>query len=844
MKSFLPLMMTVIVLALNPSLSAAKPAIIALEVVPADALEDDSIEGALAIAPELWESTRSPVNRGYSDLPYWYKVALEGKAGDYILEVAYPALDALDFYRVELGKVAQSIKAGDGVAFHSRDIPTRTFAFDVDGVGEGTVVYLRAETEGSHQLPLHVWNRDEFYHHAEGDSAKRALFYGMLLVTFATNLLMYAATRSKTLLLFALMQFGVLMVISTVQGVAFQYIFPTAPSIHERLSLLAMPFTALMASAFCREFLSLSSKWAAGNIAVQILQLVSIVSLVLAVFLSYSWSVRVSITTGLFVSVFLLSIGCIAAAKRIARAGIFSLGWALFLAGVVMYIMNLAGYFPTLVLFDNSIETGAVITSLLMSFAIGRNLHQEKEARLEEKTKKIAALEEMRESKEDFHVKARMHPLTGLPNRDVLDQYLRDFASSASRQDTKLGLLFIDFSNLSEINKTMGHEQADKILTVFVNQLDLLLNQCRLGQKIDKMNPSRTLCHVESATFAVILMGENATVIEADAKTIVDHSRLPICFRKLTLDPNSICGLSIYPDYSSSVDALMRHAFIAFDEAEKAIERFSVYDNKNDEYSEERLTLMGDLREAIQNNDLELFYQPQMDLSQGSIYGFEALLRWNHAKRGFVPPDEFIPIAETAGLISTLTQWVVNQACFFILQMRDCGGSAKVAVNISALNLREKDFAAKIIHLLRTHKIAPERLCLEVTETAAMADPERSMMALKELSEAGIHLSVDDYGTGQSSLQYLKRLPVNEIKIDRSFVMMMHQSAHDETIVRTTIMMCHLLGYKIVAEGVENDEIENILKTIDCDYAQGYYYSKPVPSAAALELLQREAIPT
>ena len=288
-------------------------------------------------------------------------------------------------------------------------------------------------------------------------------------------------------------------------------------------------------------------------------------------------------------------------------------------------------------------------------------------------------------------------------------------------------------------------------------------------------------------------------------------------------------GCSFYPEDSGDITTLLRHAFIAFDQAESGVNHVAVYTEAINPYSERRLTLMTELRRAISEDGLELHFQPQVRLSSGEVCGFEVLLRWNHPGYGFIPPDEFIPMAEKTGLIRPLTRWVLDRALLFGASMDAAGHPVRIAVNISAINLEEPAFAEQVLGLLERHGLPSGRLILEVTETATMVNPTNALHALRGLCDAGIRLAIDDFGTGYSSLSYIRKLPVHEIKIDRSFVMEMDANREDATIVRTTINMCHDLGFEVVAEGVESNDTSQLLRTMQCDIMQGYHLSKPMP---------------
>ena len=289
-------------------------------------------------------------------------------------------------------------------------------------------------------------------------------------------------------------------------------------------------------------------------------------------------------------------------------------------------------------------------------------------------------------------------------------------------------------------------------------------------------------------------------------------------------------GIALYPEHGSDGNTLIKRADVAMYTAKQARSGYAVYDPTRDQNSPRRLALMGELRNAIEYNKLLLHYQPKVDLSSGLVCGVEALVRWEHPERGLVSPDDFIPLAEQSGMIDALTERVLDAG---LRQQHDwarAGVKLVLAVNLSARNLQNLQLPDKIAALLRTWAVRPEWLELEITESAIMADPTCALKILTALHAMGIRLTIDDYGTGYSSLAYLRRLPVNELKIDRSFVKNMTHDESNAMIVRSTIDLGHNLGLRVVAEGVESLGILELLRELGCNAAQGYYLSKPLPA--------------
>jgi EAL domain-containing protein (putative c-di-GMP-specific phosphodiesterase class I) len=323
------------------------------------------------------------------------------------------------------------------------------------------------------------------------------------------------------------------------------------------------------------------------------------------------------------------------------------------------------------------------------------------------------------------------------------------------------------------------------------------------------------------------------------AEKIASALSKPFMLKGLTLDVEASVGISLYPEHGSDVDTLLQRADVAMYMAKEAHAGYEVYQADRDQYTPKRLALLGELRRALENKELVLFYQPKADIRTGQVTGVEALVRWQHPEHGLTFPDEFIPLAEHTGLIRPLTLYVLNEALKQCYEWKQQGIELSVAVNLSVRNLLDMELANDIERLLETWSVDPSMLKLEITENTIMVDPPRALEVLTRLRDIGAGLSIDDFGTGYSSLSYLKRLPVDEIKIDRSFVMNMPSSENDQQIVRSTVDLGRNLGLKVVAEGVETKDIWRDLATLGCDVAQGYYLTRPIPPEELVAWLEK-----
>jgi diguanylate cyclase (GGDEF)-like protein len=409
---------------------------------------------------------------------------------------------------------------------------------------------------------------------------------------------------------------------------------------------------------------------------------------------------------------------------------------------------------------------------------------------------------------------ARHDRVTGLPNREHLAHALDHALQRAARQGTQIGVLMVGLSRFKELNDTLGHRRGDLVLIEVAHRLAALAR------------PTDVVARLGGDEFALVLSpagGERACVEMAEAA--IAALRAPVMVRGVALEVGASAGIAYTPDHGKSFDALLRHADVAMDKAKASHLDWVVYDRDFDDRGVERLALVADLARAIDAGELALVYQPQVELTTGLMRGVEALVRWHHPERGVLSPEEFIEPAEHTGVIRPLTMWVVQSALSQADRWRADGLDIPVAINLSVRSITP-ELPSDLAIALDGHS---GRLELEITETVGMEDADAALRVLEQLTGLGIRLSVDDFGTGFSSLAYLKRLPVSAIKIDRSFVIEMDHDASDRAIVRSTVDLAHHLGMEVVAEGVESGEALDELRELGCHLAQGYAISPPLP---------------
>ena len=417
--------------------------------------------------------------------------------------------------------------------------------------------------------------------------------------------------------------------------------------------------------------------------------------------------------------------------------------------------------------------------------------------------------------------------LTGLPNRQYLFNQLEKLQELPIEKIEGFSLLLLDLDRFKEVNDSLGHKYGD-----------ILLKQLR-PRLLEKMVNDDLLARLGGDEFAILI---------SSPRPIDEVVSFVRCIRRVIQEPFEIEGIRIqidvsvgiaqFPEHGKDGSTLLRHADIAMYQAKHHGQGWALYDQKQDVNSPKRLALMSGLRNAITENELVLYYQPKITIADRSIRCMEALIRWQHPDLGLLPPEQFIPIGELGKLINPLTIWVLDKAIADCKLWHNLGYHLTVAINVSALNIQDFELVDKIKVLLGKHNFEAKYLQLEITESVIMSDAMRAQKAVKALVNLGVSVAIDDFGTGYSSLAYIKQLPVNELKIDKSFVMDMHSNENDAVIVRSTIDLAHNLGLQVTAEGVEVEEVYESLKSLKCDFVQGFLFCPPIAIEETIHWLE------
>ncbi len=421
--------------------------------------------------------------------------------------------------------------------------------------------------------------------------------------------------------------------------------------------------------------------------------------------------------------------------------------------------------------------------------------------------------------------------MTGLPNRTMLTEILSAAITEARPTELGVALLFVDLVTFKEVNDTLGTATGDRLLVEVRERIEALLP------------PQAQLARFTGDQFAVLVKDvSDPDLVMGLADTVIAEFDTPFTADDVSLVLGADIGVALYPDHAPTADLLLQRADAATYRARQEGSGIEVYAAETDPYAPRRLALAADLREALERDEVDVYVQPKISLSDGMVVGAEALVRWTHPRLGPLSPDQFIPAAEHTGVIRQLTLYVVRGALAQCRTWRDAGLDLSISVNLSGRNLFDSHLVEDIGEAIADAGVPASALTLELTESTVMGETHRSMAVLEGLRRLGLQLSVDDFGTGYSSLTHLRSLPVSELKIDKSFVMTMTVNDQDAVIVRTLVDLGRSLGLKTVAEGVESPDAQTMLREYGCDEGQGYLFSRPIPAEQFTLWLARQPV--
>lgn len=778
-----------------------------------------------------WRATdQASPNFGYDERVYWFRFRPRVPADEPVerlVSVGYAQLDDVRFYLFRDGEVVDQLITGDRRSFTNRAVHHPYFLFPVTlKPPHDYQVLVRVATQGAIQLPLEVWSPVELFEHLNLEDQAHALYYGILLVIIFFNLVLFLVLRERTYIYYVLTITSYLLFVASLRGTAFAVLWPDWPWLHNQLVLVTVPATILFSALFARSFLRLPEnnpvldRLARGGIVLGGLAVAG------AFVLDYSLSTRLSVMLALPSSAVLLVIGPIEWARGNRAAKFYTLAWVALTLGGLLLALNKLGILPTNVVTEYGVQIGSAAEAILLTLALVERLYRERSERIQAQDQRLREYAERRAAELQLVDQALHHRITGLPNRTSFELALNGVLGEAAHQ--RHLILVLQIINYQDILKTLGHANTEELITTIAAHLDEQAG-CLPGIRWveDSERARHRASSLETARLALLLTTQDEAAITGALRELVEKLREPFPFLGLQLPLNIQAGFVVHPDHGDDASTLIRRAFIAQESDEARLHHLARYQPNSDIYSTERLTLAADLRRAIEADELELHFQPQFGYADNRVCGLEALLRWPGQDLG---PDLVVAVAEETGLIKPLTRWALARAMEMRQHLIKAGhGGLSMSVNVSANNLQEPDFVSFVRRMLEDHRLSGPGLIIEITETAMMVDPPRAMSVLGELDEAGVRVAIDDFGSGYSSLSYLKQLPASEIKIDKGLIQDIQYQPDTQLIVRTTIEMSHNLGYRVVGEGVEDAATAELLRELGCDLIQGFYLARALP---------------
>lgn len=795
-----------------------------------------------------WASmTDQYANFGYQNYPNWYRFRVSNKTGkraNYALEIAFPLLDSVLFAEVSGTDVLMQFETGDRVPYRQRlyQHPYFIFPLELEADTEKTV-YLRVMTEGAHAVPLTLWQDRSLFINLNQEDELHAIYFGVVSVIVFFNLLIFIALREKMYLYYALLTLMFLVFFAIMRGKLYPLVFPNSPELYGICLPIVIPACLFFAAMFTREFLSLRryGRWLdrlCCGVAVA-----ALLSMFLVLMLERITSVQMSVAIAVPGTFLLLLLGPVLILKGNRMAWIYTAAWSVLMFSATVGALSKHGVLPLNFMTEFGMQIGSALEAFIFNAALAFRFYREHQDRIEAQQARLQENADRREAELRLLQASLSEPVTLMPNRLCFEQTISLVLADRQKsgQERRIAVSVIELNRYAEIKRTLGHHNTDLVLRKVAHEM----NEWFAGMPglipIEGPTQTTSLCALEQGTFGIIM---NADLAEANYSIVSDVVRKllrPIDFNGMRLTLNPTIGIAVCPEHGGNVPTLLRNAQIAADSNEAKEKVLAYYRAEIDQSNAKRLTIISELREAIRNDSLELYFQPKWDFKTKRVASVEALLRWNHQRFGMVRPDEFVALAEQTGIIRPLTRWVIRHALASLKRFHEEGFELGMSINISALNLRESDLSHYVQGIIATHGLDARDVFLELTETSMMQDAGNAISKLATIRKTGIQISVDDFGSGFSSLSYLRELPADEIKIDRSLTVYIGSERQSEIIVRKSIEMCHALGFVVVAEGVETKAMMDQLYEMGCDQVQGYGISPPLPFDELVYWLQHRA---
>ncbi|MFT5716149.1 MAG: EAL domain-containing protein (putative c-di-GMP-specific phosphodiesterase class I) [Oleiphilaceae bacterium] len=789
-----------------------------------------------------WESLQENfANFGYKPYAYWYRFNITNPTDEpvkHIIEISYPLLDSIDYYHFKGDELVQHVLTGDRLPYSDRLIDHPHFLFPISlRAGESGSFYLRVMSAGSQLVPLKLWDSTNIFIYLGKEDSLHAIYLGVVSVVIFFNMLIFFALREKMYLYYAISTLVLMLFFAIMRAKLYPYVFSDTPAFHHFLLLILPSSCLFFAAIFSREFLSIRKYSKYANYAINFIIAICLACMAGVFIFDSQTSLKLSVLSVIPGSFILLLLGPIIALMGNRVAWVYTLAWGSFMFGVAVTALSKQGFLPVNFMTEYGMQLGSVFEVFILNAALAYRFYRAHVDKITAQEARILEHTERRGAEVKLLHNSMSDAVTMMPNRSSFE--LQIFQVINERDHARIGICIIEITRYSEISKTLGHQNTDLMMREVAHHFNKALDLIPARIHINGPSFKANLCALESGSFGVLMNMDGA---ESDANRdninqLLHDLSEPIEFKDMRLELQPVIGVAVCPEHGLNAATLLRHAQVAADSSDAFERSLSYYRPEYDQYNARRLTMISELKEALNANQLELYFQPKYCLENRRVIGVEALVRWHHERYGLVRPDEFIELAEQTGIIKPLTRWVVRNALAHQAELLKQGYDLSMSINLSTVNLKEQDLIPYLEALIQEIHADPCKIYLELTETSMMSNPLDAIEVLDEIRKIGIKISIDDFGSGYSSLAYLKALPANEIKIDKSLVFEICRNTRSEIIAKMTIDMCHELGFTVVAEGVETQEVMDRLMDLNCDVIQGYLLTPPLPVAKLINWL-------
>ncbi len=771
------------------------------------------------------------LNFGFTPDTIWVKVPLVFEPGSGLaryLVIPYPMLEDVELALID----SQGQLVFNSNVFHSRKnqkIPSQFIRFALPSSLAGEyVVVLRVRSTTSMQIPLEIWSESYLVARQLKEALWWGLYFGVLLALTAYNGFLYFSVRDLVYCYYGLYLITTAGVMLCLSGMGSLYLWPYDAAINQHALTFFTGITSLFLLVFVRSFLDRETvpDTLKGLLSISAVMCGALVAFAwfrpfLGAQLS-GWMASIAIGVAIFAGIYALSIGVV-----IARY--FVLAFAMFALGASLYLLTIFGWLPVSTLTNHAVQLGSALEAILLSLALAHRIKEDRMAVIRALKQKHESDQQLKQLELDALEAALHDPLTRMPNDALLMSRMSEVHLTGA--PPLFALVLLQFPQMRGITASLGRAVAEPLFVRIVKDINRLLAQRERILCLEEK--SRAFVAVtEFGTLAFLCRREERGVdyVKAMAESIRSTYDNPLDVAHLTLNMPAICAITLYPGHGEKPDLLLQHANVSIEQAIRSGERLCVYSQDIEAFGHRRLALMGALSRAIHEGELDIYVQPQLDCFGMKLVGAEILLRWNSARHGMVPTREFIDIAEQAGLMPQLGRYVITRALHLLKELHEQKVPVTLSVNLSVKNLMEDKFVGFVVDTAEAMAVDMRHIVLEVTESCASENIDIVIDSLKRLSSTGCSIALDDFGTGYSSLAYLSRLPIHELKIDRSFISQMRNSDSDMRIVENTVKLARTLQLQTVAEGVEDADMLSIVRLLGCDRVQGYFTGRPMPA--------------